>query len=98
MDLIVWLHKEGDSEIAGFQLCYDKTRGEKALHWKDGSGFSHMNVDDGENAGGKYKGTPLLVPDGTFDGNALRRRFSSAALALPDDIRRFVEEKLQQSS
>ncbi len=94
----MWLREEADSEIAGFQLCYDKTRSEKALHWKAESGFLHMNVDDGESTAGKYKGTPLLVPDGTFDGSALRRYFSSAALALPDNIRRFVEEKLQQSS
>ena len=98
MDLIVWLRKEADSEIAGFQLCYDKIRGEKALHWKDGSDFSHMNVDDGENAGGKYKATPLLVPDAPFDGCALHRLFLSAARGVSDDIRRFVEEKLQQAS
>lgn len=98
MDLIVWLSKESGVDIAGFQLCYDKTLGEKALHWKAETGFSHMDVDDGENTGGKYKATPLLVPDGEFNSDAVHRRFSSAALSLPDDIRRFVEEKLQQAS
>jgi hypothetical protein len=98
MDLIVWLHDEVGSEITGFQLCYDKTSGEKALHWKAGSGFSHMDVDDGENTGGKHKATPLLVPDGAFDGSAVHQNFLSAASNLPNDIRRFIEEKLQQAS
>jgi hypothetical protein len=98
MDLIVWLHVEAGSEITGFQLCYDKSRGEKALHWKAECGFSHMDVDDGENTAGKYKATPLLVPDGAFDVGALRRLFLSSALALPDDIRRFIEGKLEQAS
>lgn len=98
MDLIVWLNGESGGEIAAFQLCYDKTRGEKALYWKAARGFAHMNVDDGENSAGKYKGSPLLTPDGAFDGAALQRYFAAAAQALPDDIRDFVETKLASTN
>lgn len=98
MDLIVWLSGEAAGEIAAFQLCYDKTRGEKALHWKAGCGFTHMDVDDGENTAGKYKGTPLLMPDGAFESAAVLQGFAAAAQALPDDIRDFVETKLAQSA
>lgn len=97
MDLIVWLCDKTGGEIAGFQLCYDKTRGEKALSWKADRGFSHMHVDDGENTVGKHKGSPLLTPDGAFDNAAVQRRFSSAARALPADLRNFVEAKLAQA-
>lgn len=98
MDLIVWLSGESDGEIVAFQLCYDKTRGEKALSWKAGPGFSHMTVDDGETNAGKYKGSPLLTPDGAFDSAAVQRCFDAAAQALPDDIRDFVETKLASTN
>jgi hypothetical protein len=97
MDLIVWLSSAADDEIIGFQLCYDKVRGEKALHWKADRGFSHMDVDDGEDTAGKHKASPLLMPDGAFDSQAVQRRFSCAAQTLPDDIRNFVENKLGQA-
>lgn len=98
MDLIVWLGEEGAGEIAGFQLCYDKTRGEKALYWKSDRGFSHMAVDDGEHTAGKHKAAPLLVPDGAFDNAALQQHFCASAQTLPQDIRSFVEAKLAQAS
>jgi len=98
MDLIVWLNDESGGEIAAFQLCYDKTRGEKALYWKAGRGFAHLDVDDGESAAGKYKGSPLLTPDGAFDSAAVLQGFAAAAQALPDNIRDFVETRLAQAS
>lgn len=98
MDLIVWLNGESGGEIAAFQLCYDKIQCEKALHWKAGPGFAHMTVDDGEASAGKYKGSPLLTPDGTFDSAAVQRCFAAAAQALPDDIRDFIETKLASTN
>ena len=98
MDLIVWLCNETSGEIAGFQLCYDKARSEKALYWKADRGFSHMDVDDGECAAGKHKAAPLLTPDGPFDNAVVQRRFSTAAQALPEDLRNFVEAKLAQAT
>ena len=45
-DLIVW--SSPDDTIHGFQLCYGKPIWERALTWRSGNGFSHMQVDDGE--------------------------------------------------
>lgn len=97
MDLIVWFVNEKFGENTppiAFQLCYDKTRAEKALYWKPALGFTHQSVDDGENDPGKHKGSPLLIPDGIFDPIAVQRRFAIEGKALPDAIRFFVDEKL----
>ena len=63
-DLIVWYAQDGS--ILGFQLCYDIRRGERALTWLSGRGYSHERVDDGEVVGLGHKRTPVLVPDGAF--------------------------------
>ncbi len=63
-DLVIWSEED---EIVGFQLCYDKSKDERALTWKPESGFSHHGVDGGEDRAGRYKGTPILVADGKFD-------------------------------
>jgi len=72
-DLIVWHSEEG--EPIGFQLCYDKGRGERALTWKASVGYSHNRIDDGENHTGRYKATPILIADGAFDRNFIAKRF-----------------------
>ena len=83
-DLIVWL--DDDGAMAGFELCYDKQHTERSLIWQPAEGFAHMAVDDGEQRPGKYKGTPVLAPDGVFDARPIRAAFIEAAGALPQDI------------
>lgn len=63
-DLVIWGE---DADIVGFQLCYDKSHSERAVTWKLESSFGHNAVDSGENRAGRYKGTPILVADGSFD-------------------------------
>ena len=43
---------------------------------------SGTRVDDGEARSGKYKMTPTLVPDGTFDKETVLRLLSEAAPAI----------------
>ena len=93
-DLIVWSDDSGAP--SAFQLCYDRPRTEHALIWKPDLGFLHAVVDDGENRGGKYKGTPLLVADGHFDANRVSQRFAQASAHLPPDIADFVSTTLRQ--
>ena len=45
-DLFIW-YKDQET-ISGFQLCYDKGQMEKALSWHEGGGFSHDQVQSGE--------------------------------------------------
>ena len=37
-DLVLW--DDESRQIVGFQLCYDKHDGERAITWKEDSGFS----------------------------------------------------------
>ena len=91
-DLIVW-YVRGETEIAGFQLCYDKQRDERAVTWHRGEGFDHKRIDDGEVAG-RMKMTPVLVPDGTFDCAAVAERFSRESRKIDPEVREFVHERL----
>jgi hypothetical protein len=93
-DLIVWFG--GDGSIVGFQLCYDRTRAERALTWDQSEGYSHMRVDDGEAIGKVRKSSPVLFPDGAFDAGAMLKRFQSVAGEVPDDIAAFVSRKIME--
>lgn len=94
MDLIVW--QRGDGQPCGFQLCYDKGHAERALTWRDGIGFEHRAVDDGEaSGGGRMKASPILVPDGAFQEAQVLRLFLENAGKLPEAITAFVADKIK---
>ena len=94
LDLIVWL---GDQEsIVGFQLCYDKLRGERALTWRAGRGYDHMGVDDGEQNAARAKSTPILVADGSFDRARVSQIFNESSETVPEDIRSTVTDLINR--
>ncbi len=92
MDLTVWTGPDGD--VSGFELCYDKEKDERALRWLRAAGFVHERVDDGEGRPGRFKGTPILVPDGTFDARAIAERFRNASSGIDRTVADFVYERL----
>jgi hypothetical protein len=93
-DLIVWL--ADDQQITGFELCYDKRDFEKSISWRDGAGFRHMAVDDGEHRPGKHKATPILVQDGLFDASRVYSDFLAVSNMLPEEIAGYVLQALGQ--
>ena len=94
LDLIVWLD---DSDApTGFQLCYDKSHGERALTWHAGRGFDHMAVDDGEQNPAQHKSTPILVADGELDCTRVKRMFVDASREVPADLRALVTAALDR--
>jgi hypothetical protein len=93
LDLIVWMDDDAGRPL-GFQLCYDKLIGERALTWREGRGYDHSAVDNGESMPTKYKGTPILVADGVFEQGRIAAVFEDASSEIPADIRAFVSEKL----
>lgn len=93
-DLIVWCSEAGD--ILGFELCYDKLRGEHAIVWNETIGFRHMAVDDGEQRPGKHKSSPILVADGYFDVGRIYQRLQATSEQLPQEIASFVLARLKQ--
>ena len=91
LDLVVWL--EGGDKVAGFQLCYDFGRGERALTWRDGEGFAHSLVDSGDDSPLKNQ-TPVLQPDPHVPWNEIARAFDACAANLDAPLRALVQEKL----
>ncbi len=90
-DLAVWTDPEG--RPISFQLGYDKSRYYRALTWDLERGFKHQLVDDGENRPGRFKGTPILLPDGEFEGPRIAGKFDESALGIDPMIAEFVRVK-----
>lgn len=93
LDLIVWV--DDSAAIIGFQLCYDKMRGERALTWRLGRGYDHMGVDDGEQSPAQHKSTPILVADGFFDRERVTGLFLESSASVPERIRTTVAELIK---
>lgn len=93
LDLVVWFDEAG--EPCGFQLAYDKYRGEHSISWKAGTGYRHFLVDDGEGSALNSE-TPLLYADGPFHPDRVLDRLIALAGDLPDDIVHFVVDKLRE--
>jgi len=83
-DLIIWYSPE--CTVIGFQLCYRNWSEEKALTWLKGEGFSHSRIDDGEARPDRHKMTPILIPDGVFDVEAVAARFEKAGAQIDPQI------------
>jgi hypothetical protein len=92
-DLIVWLGD--DDAIAGFQLCYDKSKDQRAFTWRSPNASRHDRVDDGENDPGRYKSTPILVPDGAFDAARVSEAFRRSSTDIDDEIAELVLKQLR---
>jgi len=93
-DLYIWL--EDDDSVSGFQLCYGKNSGERALTWRRSSGYTHLRVDDGEDTDGGYKRKPMLVSDGMFDWNTVLAKFRHASEGLPRGYRDLVLDRIKE--
>ena len=91
-DLVIWFDDLG--AIAAFQLCYDRSKVERALVWSTG-GFRHYRVDTGESTPLRNL-TPILVSDGEFSKDRVIAAFLEAGNALDPTIRSFVAQRLQE--
>ena len=92
LDLTVWF--DDRDGIIGFELCYDKEKNERAVRWSREQGFLHQKVDDGENRPGRYKATPILVPDGAFPVIKISRLFQDNSRDMDRSLADFVYRKL----
>ena len=92
IDLFVWLDEAGAP--TAFQLCYDKQSREHALTWTPAAGYTHMGVDGGESRPGRYKGTPILVANGSIDVEGILGQLRSQAEAVPPELLGFIEGKI----
>ncbi|TVR58658.1 MAG: hypothetical protein EA426_09250 [Spirochaetaceae bacterium] len=93
LDLIVWYSDESQSQIDGFQFCYDKTTTEHAVTWRRGHGIVHHRVDDGE-LPFSAKMSPTLTADGTVDIPRIKQLFLENSIRLEPDLAEFVASRL----
>jgi dipeptidyl aminopeptidase/acylaminoacyl peptidase len=93
IDLVVWT--DSDHSLVAFELYYDKAVDEHVLIWRQGSGFTHLAVEDGEQKPVlQYKQTPILVADGHFDLDRIRRLFQASYEGLPPAVAHVVRRAL----
>jgi hypothetical protein len=90
MDLIVWYGDDG--AISGFELCYDKSKAERAVSWKRGGKPHSFVVDDGEATPLKNR-TPILEAGGKVP-ETLSRDFEARAAKLEPEIAALVRAAL----
>jgi hypothetical protein len=92
LDLVVWM--DDDGRYTGFELSYRHGPRERSLRWKTGTGYTHHRVDDGEDRGGRHKGTPLMVPDGVFKRWSVARKFQVESRDIDPAVAGFVMRKV----
>lgn len=96
MELIVWYRRDGTT--AGFQLCYPgDDRRERALTWREGSGFAHAPVESGDGRPDKNL-APVLMTDGAVPWGKLAAEFAARGANLEHELRALVLERLQRRS
>ncbi len=87
-DLIVWSNQ--DTNILGFQLCYDIARDQRALTWRNDSGFSHNRVNAGKDILYRHKMPPVLIFDGIFNRETIIQRFKRESTMINKTVASFV--------
>ena len=89
----MWFSPSGS--IARFELCYDKSRAERALTWNDAGRYGHFRVDTGEPTPLKNL-SPILVAAGALSKDRVIAEFLAVSAHLDPAIRSFVVARIQE--
>jgi hypothetical protein len=92
-DLFVWSLKSSE-EITSLQVCYAKTRNERAITWRSGVGFYHDGVDEGGDS--SHAATPLLRASAQWTPEKVNARFLAESQNIEPGLRKFVLAKLHE--
>ncbi len=93
LDLFVWYDAPG-GRIAGFQLCFDKDKRERALTYTDENGYSLNEVDADSSAWDMS--SPVLAVQGTeFPRVRLLAQLGERGEALERRLFEYLMEKLE---
>lgn len=93
-DLTVWYDENGS--IISFQLSYDKFKNPHAFTWKQEYGHIHNRIDDGE-IPGRFKQSPILLPDGVFPKDGVAKRFEEESKNIESGIVDFVLARILEA-
>ncbi len=92
-DLYIWY--EADGTIHGFQLCYGKPAGERALTWTCEGGCWHAGIDSGESAPFSNP-APILVVNSDFPAQKVLREFLARGATVEDELRAVILARLEE--
>ncbi|MCW9014162.1 MAG: hypothetical protein OQL06_10290 [Gammaproteobacteria bacterium] len=91
-DLFVWF--DNHNKPIAFQFSYNKNINEHSISWSEKMGYSHDKIDNGEPGDGSYKMTPIMMPDGIFDGKKIAEEFKRVSLELDTALTDFIYQTL----
>lgn len=91
-ELVVWYRTGG--EVQGFQVMYQREGRDYALTWREGEGFKHDWIDGGNDSPLKNL-TPVLTPAGPIPWSLVGREFAAQGQSLEEELRRFVQQRLE---
>jgi len=91
-DLFIWLDPQ--NKLISFQFCYNKTFDEHSISWHQHKGFSHSRIDTGETRDSRYKMTPIMVPDGTFEFKEIAELFHDISQQVDNEYADFIFHKI----
>ena len=92
-DLYIWYDEKG-GKPTGFQLNYSARDDPHSLTCSIGGSCTHTRIDEGEDAPGRFKGSPILVSDGAFEKETVLERFKSASRTLDAGLRGIIMEAI----
>ena len=83
----------GERGIVGFQLCYDKSRHERVLYWRESTGYTHHGIDGGDGWPGANM-TPIMVAGGVLPLPVVLAKFDASAEDMEPRLRDFIRGRL----
>jgi len=95
LDLFVWYDAAG-GRIAGFQLCFDKDKRERALTYTDENGYSLNEVYADGSAWDMSSPVLAAVPGTEFPRVRLLAQLGERGEALDRRLREYLTEKLEE--
>jgi hypothetical protein len=91
LELFVWLDGE---EVAGYQLCYDRTRAERCITFRSDGSFEHSAIDDGESDPTHNRAPELIDTADRIDPRVLLQEFQARSGGLPAEITQGLTARL----
>lgn len=93
-ELFIW---EKDTQIVGFQFCFDSFYGEIAFSWKRGDFINIHQVDKGKSMGTiGVNESELIMININYDINKIQDKFNSLIQNVPINFVEFINNIFSQ--
>jgi hypothetical protein len=92
IDLFIWQNDETD--VARFELTYNKRRHEKSLVWSSQTGFTHYDIETGEGFSGHAKMSPICHPSEKNDISQVQQIFKNIPQKIASQVIQSIADLL----